>query len=173
MSQTPQGSSPGGLFNLGSNTFSSLSTGVGDLGGAAGSIFGAIGSFEAAGSYGTEAAIAGENEGLEAESVKVQQYQADRRINETIGSQAAGVAANGFANSGTALSLLKDSTTQGHMTDAMINLQGDIQENAYYEQQQAALAQESAATAGGIAGIAGGVMKAVSGVASLASILAV
>ncbi len=86
--------------------------------------------------YLKSAAFADQNAKFTEVSTAIQEEQASREINKTLGSQAAGVAASGFANSGTALDLMRDSATQGALKVAVLGQQGLITE-AGYEQQAA------------------------------------
>jgi hypothetical protein len=64
-------------------------------------------------------------------STEIKQAQLDRDIYKTLGGQAADVAGAGFAASGTALDLLRDSASQGALTKAVGSLQGLITEEGY------------------------------------------
>jgi hypothetical protein len=101
--------------------------------------------------YMQAAAFAQQNALFTQQSTAIKQYQTSRGIVRTLGSQAAEVAASGFAASGSALDLERDSAIQGAITKAALAQQGKIEE-AGYEQQAAsyrlmASAASEAATA--------------------------
>lgn len=99
-----------------------------------------------AAAYTTAAGIAGSNADLEKQAAAIRAFQEDRIVRRTIGSQRAANAANGFAEAGTSLSLLRDSVQQGHITTALTLLQGDINVGGYLAEQLAANADAAAAT---------------------------
>jgi len=82
------------------------------------------------------AGMADKNAIFTKESTAIKEYQTQRGILKTLGGQAADVAASGFAASGSALDLMRDSATEGELTKAVLGQQGLIQE-AGYEQQAA------------------------------------
>lgn len=86
--------------------------------------------------YDLAATLAGQNEQFAATSTAIKQAQNDRQIYQTIGGQQADVAGAGFAASGSALDLLRDSASQGALTKAVAGQQGLITEAGYTEQQQ-------------------------------------
>lgn len=86
--------------------------------------------------YDLAATLAGQNEQFAETSTAIKQQQFDRNIYQTIGGQEADVAGAGFAQSGSALDLLRDSASQGALTKAVAGQQGLIQEAGYTEQQQ-------------------------------------
>ena len=131
--------------------------------------------------YGLASDLATQNEQFTAQSTAIKQAQLDRSITQTIGGQQADVAGAGFAASGSALDLMRDSASQGALTKAVAGQQGLITEAGYQEQatcytnMQAAAglaAQEDTLAAGAAdkaaegADITGG-LKIVAGVASL------
>lgn len=147
-----------------------------------GSIIGGIGSLvssgessaadqaEAAG-FGVAAQYAENNAWFSGEVGGIQQLGAARKIQQTQGAQAATAAANGLANSGSALALMRDTVSQGALTESQIGLNTAIQQQNFYgqaasdlAQQQAAQAQASAASSSGIFGFLGG---AIGGIAKL------
>ena len=173
---TDTGSLFGGLSSKG------LTTGIGDLGGAATDLFAFEGtqiSAEndrlSATAYREAASLATENLGIEEKSVAIKQTQADRSIYQNESSQKATAAANGFQEAGSAASILADSANQGRLQKTLIDEQGTITENATRAQISSLNAQaqeaDNAASGSGIAGIGdliGGAFKAVSSIASLA-----
>lgn len=149
----------GGPFRLSSSTF-------GNIGGAVSDIFGAMAAGERKKGYRAEAEgfetaarLSGENADLAKISTEIQQTQAERKALKVIGGQIADVAGAGFGAGGTAIDLLADSNRQASLEQAILGVQGDIQENAYEQQERSFLTQaeaaRSAAKASGIAEIGG------------------
>jgi len=107
-------------------------------------------------------------------STAIKQAQLDRELYRTIGGQAADIAGAGFAASGSALDIMRDSASQGALTKAVGSLQGLITEEGYKVQSEtytnmgkaarmAADAEDDAATG---ALVSGG-FKAAAAVASI------
>lgn len=136
-----------------------ISGGFNSAGMAVSSIFGAKASRamaqgyrDSAGSYSRAAEMARENAQIAEKSTDLKLLQSERQIFKTIGGQQADIAGAGFAASGTALDLLADSTRQGELTQSLIELQGEIDVNAYLSQAtayegQAALQMAQASSA--------------------------
>lgn len=78
-------------------------------------------------------------------STAIKQAQLDRDIYKTLGGQAADVAGAGFAASGSALDILRDSASQGALTKAVGSLQGLITEEGYEVQAKNYTAMSAAA----------------------------
>lgn len=95
--------------------------------------------------YGKAADIAGGNAQLEEAAGAVQEYQQQREINATIGTQRADVAAAGFKESGSNVDLLRSSLQQGYLTTQLTRTQTNLTEGGYLEQQQAGLAEQQGA----------------------------
>jgi hypothetical protein len=121
---------------FGSSTF-------GDLGGAVSDLFGssahkakAAGDRIEAENYDLASSLALQNEKFTEMSTAIKQSQLDRSIFQTIGGQQADVAGAGFAESGSALDLLRSSAQQGALTKAVAGQQGLITEAGYQEQAQ-------------------------------------
>lgn len=130
---------------FGNSTFS-------NAGGAVSDIFSGLASLEKAKGYKAEARgfdtaarLAGENIDLARSSTEIQAMQAQRKELKIIGGQIADVAGAGFGSGGTALDLLAESNRQASLEQALIGVQGDIQENAYETQQASFTAQAQAA----------------------------
>lgn len=124
--------------------------------------------------YTLAAGLSQQNEQYTEQSTAIQEAQKSRDIMQTIGKQQADVAASGFAASGSALDLLRDSANQGALAKATLAQQGLITEAGYEEQaqsyqlmsqaaNQAASAADKAAQG---ADISAGI-KAVAGIAAL------
>lgn len=142
----------------------------GDLGGAVQSIFGAMGDFAEAKSYKKAEDLATQNAGIANESTRIQQFQAQRNIYQTIGKQQAQVAGAGLASSGSALDLLRSSQQQGELTRQLIGTQGLIQQQGFLQEANAYGGMASAASAAGNGGLFGGIMKGIGAVASVAGL---
>jgi hypothetical protein len=89
-----------------------------------------------AGEFLLSAQYAEQNKQFTEQSTAIQEAQASRAINKTLGSQQAEVAASGFANSGSALDIIRDSATQGALKHAVLAQQGNITEVGYEQQAQ-------------------------------------
>jgi len=89
-----------------------------------------------AGNYDAAAGFADENAEFTRVSTAIKQYQLDRNISQTIGGQAADVAGAGFAASGSALDLMRDSAREGELAKAVGAQQGLITEEGYKVQGQ-------------------------------------
>ncbi len=111
-----------------------LATAITDIGGAVSQLFGARAATASASSYDTAASIAEQNAQLTQEATAIKETQASRQIYQTVGAQKAAVGGAGFAESGSALDLLRSSASQGALTKAILANQGAITENAYAEQ---------------------------------------
>lgn len=132
----------------------SVSAGFNSAGMAVQSIFGAKASGimaqgyrDSAGSYGEAADIARKNAKIVEQSTELKTLQTDRQIYKVIGGQQSDVAGAGFAASGSALDLLADSQAQGELTRSLVELQGEIDQNAYLQQATAYEAQANLALA--------------------------
>jgi hypothetical protein len=127
--------------------------------------------------YDLASGFATQNEKFTETSTAIKQAQLDRSIYQTMGGQQADVAGAGFASSGSAIDLLRDSASQGALTKAVGEQQGLITEEGYNVQAQtytnmgnaariAAGAEDEAATASDW----GAAFKGAAAVASVASI---
>lgn len=130
-----------------------------NAGGAVSDLFGAVGSFQAAGSYRTSAKYARQNADLERESLAIKRLQLRRETFRAIGGQKMDVAASGFANSGTALDLARDTASQGALARNALEVQGKIDVNTYEGQAEAADQQAGAEETAGIGGLIGSVLQ--------------
>lgn len=131
--------------------------------------------------YDLAAEYAGQNEKFAEQSTAIKQQQLDRSNYQTIGGQQADIAGAGFANSGSALDLLRDSAQQGALTKAVAGEQGLITEAGYTEQQTsyqnlskaadfARQADLSAADAADTAATGATITGAIKGVAAFATL---
>lgn len=87
--------------------------------------------------YDLAAGLARQNEQFTEQSTAVKQMMSDRQIQLGIGQEEAGIAGAGFANSGSALDLLRSSASQGALQKQLIGQQGLITEAGQNEQAQA------------------------------------
>lgn len=159
---------------FGQGTISGISGAVSDLFAADAHRAKAQGDRFEAQNYDLASALATQNEKFTETSTAIKQSQLDRENFKMLGGQAADVAGAGFAASGSALDLMRDSASQGALTKAVGAQQGLITEAGYKEQAEsfttmsqaarmAADAEEHAATG---AMITGG-LKAVGSIVSL------
>ncbi len=142
---------------FGTGTITSIGGAVQDLFAAEGHRAKAKGLRIEAENYGRSAEFSEQSARFTETSTEIKQAQLDRDIFKTLGGQAADVAGAGFAASGTALDVLRDSASQGALTKAVGSLQGLITEEGYEVQAKnytamgeaarlAAAAEEDAAT---------------------------
>lgn len=143
------GNGKGGLFGGGGGLSGSTFT---DLGGAANDLFSidahhakAKGDLLEAGNYDLAAGLAKQNEQFTALSTSIKQSQLDRDSYKMLGGQAADVAGAGFAQSGSAIDIMRDSASQGALVKAVGQQQGLITEAGYDEQAKTAQNMSQAA----------------------------
>lgn len=84
-----------------------------------------------AGNYERSSEYALQNAAFTETSTAIKQTQLDRDIFKTLGGVEADVAGGGFAMSGSALDIMRDSAAQGALTKAVGGLQGLITEEGY------------------------------------------
>ena len=101
--------------------------------------------------------LANANATFTAQSTAIQQTQQDRALYQSLGTTQAGVAGAGFAESGSAMDVLRSSASQGALTRAVLGQQGLVTEAGYQEQAQsyATMSAAARATAAGETTIAG------------------
>lgn len=121
---------------IGSATFTDLSGAASDLFSIDAHHAKAQGDLLEAQNYDLASALATQNEKFTETSTAIKQAQIDRENYKMIGGQEADVAGAGFAESGSALDLLRDSASQGALTKAVGEQQGLITEAGYTEQAQ-------------------------------------
>lgn len=95
--------------------------------------------------YDLAAVYADQNAKFTETSTAIKLAQGDRQTYQTLGGQAADVAGAGFAASGSALDLMRDSAQQGALTHAVAGEQGLITEAGYQEQAESFRNMSSAA----------------------------
>ncbi len=98
--------------------------------------------------YRIAAGIAGTSANLEQTATAITRFQQQRQVKATLAGQRADVASAGFREAGSSISLLRDSISQGAITDALTNIQGQINVGGYRAQQAAAVGEQQAALAG-------------------------
>jgi hypothetical protein len=116
---------------FGAGTINSIGGAVQDLFGADAHRSRAQGLRIEAGNYDRSSVYADQNAKFTEVSTAIKQSQLDRSLYQTIGGQQADVAGAGFASSGSALDLLRDSASQGALTKAVGAEQGLITEEGY------------------------------------------
>lgn len=121
---------------LGSNFFTGLGGAAQDLFSSGAYKTKAAGSRIEAQEYDLAAQLALQNEQFAKTSTELKTYQAQRSIYGVLGQQQADVASSGFAASGSALDLMRDSASQGALHKAVIGQQGLIEEAGFREQAQ-------------------------------------
>jgi hypothetical protein len=84
-----------------------------------------------AGNYDRSAAFSDQNARFTEISTGIKTMQLDRDLYKTLGGQQADVAGAGFANSGSALDIMRDSASQGALMRAVATEQGLITEEGY------------------------------------------
>ena len=136
------------------------------FGNAASGVAGAVSDFyAAAGAAASADQYFGEREelitkaDLARQQTALQQYSSARKIESTKGAALAAIGASGFQQRGSALDILRESTQQGHLTQAVIGQQGAVQEAGYLDAAKAAEAEGAAAHHQIFGDILGGVLK--------------
>jgi hypothetical protein len=143
-------------FTAAGGAVSDIFAGIGDLQGgalkakglnlqASGLRIKAQGDLAEAGEYDLAGNLARKNVEFTEQSTAIKQMQQDRANTMAIGGQQADVASAGFAASGSALDLLRDSASQGALTKAVLGQQGLITEAGYQEQADSFAVMSSAA----------------------------
>jgi len=139
-----------------------------DLGGAAQDLASMAGDYSAEGNYKTAEGIANQDVRLEETATAIKEAQQQRQFEQTLGTQAAQVAGNGFGGSGSALDILRSSVQQGALAHATIATQGMINESSYQQQANAYGGEANAARSAADAAMLGGVLKLGEAAASIA-----
>lgn len=119
---------------FGIGTINSIGGAVQDLFGADAHRSKAAGLRIEAGNYDRSSEYAERNARFTELSTEIKSSQMDRDIYKTIGGQKADIAGAGFADSGTALDLLRDSASQGSLMKTVAEAQGLITEEGYQVQ---------------------------------------
>jgi hypothetical protein len=126
---------------MGSSPFKLSSSGIGLLGGAVSDLFAAdayrskaAGDLYEKENYQLAATFADANVQYTEWSTNIKQMQEDRELSKSLGETRADIAGAGFAESGSALDLLRESASQGAIARAVTGEQGLITEAGYQEQ---------------------------------------
>lgn len=130
---------------LGGATFSDAGAGVSDIFAGFGAQSKAKGDYLEAENYGLAANYANQEAAFTKQSTAIQQFQESRKISQSLGQTTADVAGAGFATSGSAMDILRDSASQGALSKAVLGEQGLITEQGYKEQAQSYENMQSAA----------------------------
>jgi hypothetical protein len=159
---------------FGSGTVTSIGGAVSDLFAADAHRSKAQGDLMEAKNYDLASTLATQNEKFTETSTAIKQAQLDRENYKVIGGQQADVAGAGFAASGSALDLMRDSASQGALTKAVGAEQGLITEAGYTEQAQSyqnmSAAAHMAADAENHAATGADITAAIKGVSAVASL---
>ena len=172
MNMMPNPGSGGGGGTLSSGTFSAAGGAVSDLFGYFGTQSKAAGDLTEAQDYTEAATLADQNEQFTAMSTGIKLAQQNREITKSLGTTQADVAGAGFAASGSAMDILRDSAAQGALTKSVISEQGLITEAGYKEQAASYTNMASAATAAAGAEGTAGIGKLIGAGIDIASIAA-
>jgi hypothetical protein len=121
---------------LGASTFSNLGGAVSDLFAASAFKTKGQGLRAEAEQYLVSAQYAEDNKQFAAQNTAIQEVQAGRDVEKTLGGQQAAIAAGNFANSGSALDIMRDSANQGALKNAILAQQGNITETGFEQQAQ-------------------------------------
>jgi hypothetical protein len=119
---------------IGSSTVNDIAGGVSDLFAAAGQEDKAQSDMLEASNYTAASQLALQNEQFTRQSTAIQESQQNRQITQAMGRTAANVAGAGFANSGTALDLMRSNAQQGALAKAVTSEQGMVTEAGYQEE---------------------------------------
>jgi hypothetical protein len=131
---SPSGSGGGSPFRLSGSAISSFGGAVSDLFAADAYRFKAQGDQYEKENYQLAAQFADQNVQYTEWSTAIKQMQEDRELSKSLGETRADVAGAGFAASGSALDLLRESASQGAIARAVTGEQGLITEAGYKEQ---------------------------------------
>ena len=99
-------------------------------------------------SYASAAAISTKNAQLEALSTKIQETANARTIYKVIGQETSATAGGNFTTGGSAADVIRSSTQQGALQQALTGVQGEVNENALLQQATAYQAEGQAALMG-------------------------
>jgi hypothetical protein len=116
---------------IGSSTFNSLGAAAQDLFSIGAHKTKAQGLRIEAGNYDLAAGFSDQNARFTEESTAIKQSQLDRQMFKALGGQAADVAGAGFAASGSATDILRESASQGELLRTVAGQQGLITEEGY------------------------------------------
>jgi hypothetical protein len=130
---------------LGAATFTDIGGGVSDLFAAQGYAYKAEGDEFEKQNYDAAAVLADQNAAYTETATAIKEAQQGRQIFKAQGETEQSVAGAGFAESGSALDILREGAQQGALSQAVLGQQGLIQEAGYKEQAQSYRNMSSAA----------------------------
>lgn len=130
---------------LSNNTFTDFGAATSDIFAASADQSKASGDYAEQTEYTEAAGLANQNEQFTAMSTGIKEAQQNREITQQIGKTQADVAGAGFAQSGSALDILRNSAEQGSLAKAVTSEQGQITEAGYAEQAESYTQMASAA----------------------------
>ena len=159
---------------FGSSTFTNLSGAAGDLFAAQGHKIKAAGNRVEAENYDLASQFSLQNVEFTKTSTAIKSAQLDRENTKMLGGIQADVAGAGFAASGSALDILRESAAQGALTKSVGEFQGLITEAGYEQQaksyQNMAKAARMAADAEDTAALGSTITGGIKGLASIATL---
>lgn len=127
----------GGSSPVSAGNINAVGTGVSDIFAGLGTEFQIEGMEKEKTNYYAAAGFARQEAQYTEMSTAIQEAQADRQLYLSLGKTKSEVAGAGFAESGSALDILRSSASQGALQHAVIGQQGLITEQGYQEQAQA------------------------------------
>jgi hypothetical protein len=137
------------------------------IGGAASDLFDAKGYKEAAKGYEGASRISKENAKLSSFATGIKLVQHRRDAYRTTSGQRADIAGAGFANTGSALDLMRSSAADAALDQSIINIQGTIEKNDFVAQGKLYDAQAEQAEVKEKGSIFGAVLKGAAAIGSL------
>ena len=159
---------------IGTNTFNFASGAVGDIFAGFGHSAKAKGLAFERENYLKAAQYADKNAQYTEMSTRIKEAQSDRELSKSLGETQADVAGAGFAESGSALDILRDSASQGALAHAVLQEQGLITEEGYKVQAESyrnmAKAAEVAISAEKTASIGSFITGGIKGLTALATL---
>jgi hypothetical protein len=158
-----------------------VGTAFGDFGAGISDIFAGIGAgskaqgdYAEASMYNEAADWANKEAQFATTSMNIQQYQLQRQLTQSLSQTSAEQAGAGFAASGSGLDILRDSASQGALTQAVAHENGLISIENFQQQASADEAMANAAVQAGnaqgkpeLGDYIGGAFKAIAGIAAL------
>lgn len=137
------------------------------LGGAVSGVFAGLAAGASEAGYEAQEKFDKRAAATEQQILGLQLHQQDRQMYNVLGGQKADVAASGFLESGSALSLLRDSAIQGEITRGVTEKQGNLQIANYRTQAQIAGDEADAAQTSEIGSFVGAGLSLLSGAMAL------
>lgn len=163
----------GGVFGLGGTgiTGAGITNVLGDVGGV-------FSGFQQSEGYRDEAKLYEQGEigalqqaGLAKDTEQLQAFQLQRKVALTESAQRAAAAANGLSESGSVVSLLRESAIQGNEAQGNLMFNTEQKVAQLDEQAEAARQQKMAARDAAFGSVVGGLLKGVAGIVGVAGML--